>query len=138
MQNQENKVHVGPAETKIAHAIHIPRKENGFVRGIKTVGKFIVEHPWESLEIAGVFVGGVAKIISSVGGKNSSNSTYTSSDFSDKSEPDIATQVKDIVEKANRASPHENDVPAQKQRYHTKDGVVWRDKAPYHRGGKDE
>lgn len=138
LQNQENKVHVGPAETKIAHAIHIPRKENGFVRGIKTVGKFIVEHPWESLEIAGVFVGGVAKIISSVGGKNSSNSTYTSSDFSDKSEPDITTQVKDIVEKANRASPHENDVPAHKQRYHTKDGVVWRDKAPYHRGGKDE
>ena len=85
-----------------------------------------------------MFAGGVAKIISSVGGKNRSNSTYTSSDFSAKSEPDIATQVKNIVEKANRAYPHENDVPAHKQRYHTKDGVVWRDKAPYHRGGKDE
>ncbi len=42
----------------------------------------------------------------------------------------------DIIEKANRATPHENDVPGHKQRYHTKDGVVWRYKAPYHRGGK--
>ncbi len=43
----------------------------------------------------------------------------------------------DLVEKANRSSPRENDVTGHKQRYHTKDGVIWKDKAPYHRGGKD-
>ena len=34
------------------------------------------------------------------------------------------------------ALPSENDVTGHKQRYHTKNGVVWKDKAPYHRGGK--
>ncbi len=52
----------------------------------------------------------------------------------DSSKKDIATKVADIVEKATRA---ENDVSGHKQRYHTKDGVIWKDKAPYHRGGKD-
>lgn len=44
---------------------------------------------------------------------------------------DIPTQV------VSRALPKENDVSAHQQRYHYKDGSIqWKDKTPYHRGGK--
>ena len=123
-----------------------PPKERGFIRGLKKVGKFIIEHPVESLEIAGVAASGAYKIISSIRGNSNakssaSNSVHkTNSDIntSDSTMADISSAIADIVEKANRATPHENDVPAHKKRYHTKDGVVWRDKAPYHRGGKGD
>lgn len=81
---------------------------------------------------------GVAKIVSSIS-VSRSNSTYKSKPgtSSSSSKSDIVAKIADIVEKVNRSSPHENDVPRHKQRYHTKDGVIWKDKAPYHRDGKD-
>ena len=60
--------------------------------------------------------------------QNDSNSTGTV----------IVEKVADIVEKANRSMPSENDVTGHRQRYHTKDGVIWKDKAPYHRGGNKD
>ena len=48
----------------------------------------------------------------------------------------VAEKVADIVEKASKSLTSENDVSGHKQRYQTKNGVVWKDKAPYHRGGK--
>lgn len=81
------------------------------------------------------------ELVSSFKGSSSkSSSPHQTSSNRNPSAPkksDIATKVADIVEKANRTSPSENDVSGHRQRYHTKDGVVWRDKAPYHRGGKD-
>jgi hypothetical protein len=135
--------------SKPANSPHIHAKENWLIGGLRAVGKtlkpvgqFIIHHPIESLEIAGVAIGGVAEIASAISGKNNnSNDRYDSNDDNnseEKKKPDISTQIADIVEKANRASPKENDVSAHKQRYHTKDGVVWKDKAPYHRGGKDD
>lgn len=126
----------------IPKAVAVPRAskhEGGFIKFLKGAGRFVVEHPLESLEIASVVIGGAAKVISSVAESRNSSSTYQtkSSTRNSSSDTNIAAKVADIVEKANRASPHENDVPGHKQRYHTRDGVVWRDKAPYHRGGKD-
>lgn len=117
----------------------IPKAENGFVKGLKTVGRFIVNHPVESIEIAGtVIVGGIELVSAVAGNRNKGGCTSASSSGGNgtASTPntDIAAKVADIVEKATRA---ENDVSGHKQRYHTKDGVVWKDKAPYHRGGKD-
>ena len=116
-----------------------PKSGGKFVGGLKAVGRFIVNHPVESLEIAGVVIGGVAKLASSLSGnRNGGNSTHTTSSSPGSSnKTEIVTKGADIVEKANRALPGENDVPGHKQRYHTKNGIVWRDKAPYHRGGKD-
>ena len=37
-----------------------------------------------------------------------------------------------------RSSPEEHTVPAHGQHYHTKDGVIWKEKEPYQRGGKHE
>ena len=106
-----------------------------FVKGLKSVGRFIAEHPVESLEIVGVAIGGVAKAISSIKGSGSGK-TRSPTSASGSGNSSVAEKVADIVEKASRTLPSENDVAGHKQRYHTKIGVVWKDKAPYHRGGK--
>ena len=114
--------------------VEVPKKANNmFVKRLKSVGRFIAEHPVESLEIAGVAIGGVAKAISSIKGSGSGKTRSTTSASGNSS---VAEKVADIVEKASRSLPSENDVTGHKQRYHTKNGVVWKDKAPYHRGGK--
>ena len=114
--------------------VEVPKKANNmFVKGLKSVGRFIAEHPVESLEIAGVAIGGVAKAISSIKGSGSGKTRSTTSASGNSS---VAEKVADRVEKASRSLPSENDVTGHKQRYHTKNGVVWKDKAPYHRGGK--
>ena len=41
--------------------IQTPKKNNMFVRGLNSVGRFIVEHPVESLEIVGVVIGSAQK-----------------------------------------------------------------------------
>lgn len=123
-------------ETSKSHKIQIEtpkRTNNAFGKGLKTVGRFIVEHPVESLEIAEVAISSVAKAVHSIRGKGSASTHNTAADSANAS---VAEKVADIVEKANRVSPIENDVMGHKQRYHTKNGVVWKDKAPYHRGGK--
>ena len=118
----------------------IPKRGNKFVRMLKTVGRFIVNHPVESLEIAGVVIGGVVKAVSTISSNRSRNNSDVSRNSTTSSafpvSPNIATQVADIIEKATRA---ENDVSAHRQRYHYKDGSIkWVDKSSYHRGGKDE
>lgn len=122
-----------PSKTHKAQ-IETPKKaNNAFVKGLKSVGKFIVEHPVESLEIAGLAIGSVVKAVSSAKGRGSGSTHSTASTSANSS---VAEKVTDIVEKVNRSLPRENDVTGHKQRYHTKNGVVWKDKAPYHRGGK--
>lgn len=50
-----------------------------FVSGLKSVGKFVVQHPIESLEIAGVVIVGAAKVVSSVKGRGRSRKHGTAS-----------------------------------------------------------
>lgn len=110
------------------------KANNAFVKGLKSVGRFIVEHPVESLEITGLAIGGVAKAVSSIKSRGSGSTHSTAFNYFANSS--VVEKVADIVEKASRSLPSENDVTGHKQRYHTKSGVVWKDKAPYHRGGK--
>lgn len=129
------KTYSKPETSKSPKAqVEVPKKANNmFVKGLKSVGRFIAEHPVESLEIAGVAIGGVAKAISSIKGSGFGKTRSTPSVSGNSS---VTEKVADIVEKASRSLPSENDVTGHKQRYHTKNGVVWKDKAPYHRGGK--
>jgi len=124
--------------TKASGFAKAPKSENGFIKRLKTVGRFIVNHPVESIEIAGVVIAAGYETVSAISGsRNKSNrpsATNPGNSTMNSSKTDVATKVADIVEKATRA---ENDVSGHKQRYHTKDGVIWKDKAPYHRGGKD-
>lgn len=127
------------ASLKSSVTAKVPKTENRLVKGLKSVGRFIVNHPVESIEIAGtVIVGGIELASAFAGSRNKGGGASTPSPggggTTSTSKTDIAAKVADIVEKATRA---ENDVSGHKQRYHTKDGVIWKDKAPYHRGGKD-
>lgn len=140
-QNKEvDKITDKKQNTVAPPKIQTPKKSNMFVRGLKSVGRFIVEHPVESLEIAGVVIGGAAKAISSFRGSSSSSSAHNTMPKNDSNSTGIgiAEKVVDIVEKANRSMPSENDVSGHRQRYHTKDGVIWKDIAPYHRGGNKD
>lgn len=129
------EIHTKSSKSEIPkpHNVAPKKSNNAFVKELKTVGRFIVEHPVESLEIAGLAIGSVAKAVSSIKGRGSGSTHSTASTSANSS---VADKVADIVEKASRALPSENDVTGHKQRYHTKNGVVWKDKAPYHRGGK--
>ena len=123
-------------ETPKTHKVQIEthkKANNAFVKGLKLVGRFIVEHPIEALEIAGLTIDGVAKAVTSIKGRCFGSTHNTVSTSSNSSVPE---KVADIVEKTSRSLPSENDVTGHKQRYHTKKGDVWKDKAPYHRGGK--
>lgn len=113
------------------------KTDGKFVKGLKAVGKFIVDHPIETLEIAGTVAVGTLKIISSVAESRNSSGTHRATQSSPSNKTDMISKVADIVEKANKSMPGENDVSGHKQRYHTKNGVIWKDKAPYHRGGKE-
>lgn len=109
--------------------IEIPEKaNNAFVKGLKSVLRFFVEHPVEILEIASA-----VKAVASIKGRSSRSTHGTVSNSTNSS---VADKNADIVEKASRSLPSENDVKGHKQRYHTKSGIVWKDKAPYHRGSK--
>ena len=143
-QKSEEKIYSDKSEdvlnpkpnTVVLPKIQTLKKSNMFVRGLKSVGRLIVEHPVESLEIAGVVIGGAAKAISSFRGRSPSSSAHSTMPQNDSNSTStgIVEKVADIVEKANRSMPSENDVSGHRQRYHTRDGVIWKDKAPYHRG----
>ena len=140
-QNKEvDKITDKKPNTVESLKVQAPKKSNLFVRGLKSVGRFIVEHPAESLEIAGVVIGGAAKAISYFRGSSSSNSAHRTlpQNDSNSTSSGIAEKVADIVEMTNRSMPGENDVSGHRQRYYTKDGVIWKDKAPYHRGGNKD
>lgn len=130
----ENKASHERIRTKrsVQQKVPRPKKKNIFISGLKTAGRFIVEHPVESIEIAGVVIGGTVKAISSIRGKGVSSA---STKIPEAKPSNTIEKVTEIIEKASRNLPSENDVSGHKQRYHTKNGVVWKDKAPYHRGG---
>ena len=86
-------------ETPKTHKVQIEtskKAKNAFVKGLKSVGRFIVEHPVEALEIAGLAIGGVAKAVSSIKGRGSGSTHSTASTSSNSS---VAEKVANIVEK---------------------------------------
>ena len=86
----------------------------------------------------------VKRINRSGGGSSSSSSDdyYSGSsddDYNDSSssdECDIQSSSRDYPDE--RSSPEEHTVSAHGQHYHTRDGVIWKEKDPYQRGGKHD
>lgn len=76
------------------------------------------------------------------GGSRTATSTDYSSSFDDYTSPrggndyDDSPSIRDYPEE--RSSPEEHTVPAHGQHYHTKEGLVWKEKESYQRGGKHE
>lgn len=108
--------------------------------------KFVEKHPNLVKTAAGVVtvvvVACVKKIHDSGEGSSSSLSDdyYSGSsddDYNDSScsdECDIPSFSRDYPDE--RSSPEEHTVSAHGQHYHTRDGVIWKEKDPYRRGGK--
>lgn len=116
-KSEQAKTHTVQIETS-------KKANNAFVKGIKSVLRFFVEHPVEILKIASA-----VKAVASIKGRSSGNAHGIVSNST-------SSSAADIVEKASRSLQSENDLKGHKQRYHTKSGIVWKDKSPYHRGGK--
>lgn len=115
------------------------KKENIIIKGLRNVGEFVVEHPVEFLEL-GLAITGVVKEVSAHKSKRhcerNINSTNSNTNSVSPARSDIVTQVSDIVEKAKRSSPNEHTVASHKQHYHTKNGLILKEKNAYPRGGK--
>lgn len=117
-------------------------------RVIDAVKDFSKKHPvliWGGAATAAIVTAAIANnisgrdISSGNGGSNNASSdlfddysghTDDSNDYSDSSDS------RDYPDK--RSSPEEHTVPAHGQHYHTKDGVVWKEKEPYQRGSKHD
>lgn len=66
----------------------------------------------------------------------SSSSDDDYSDYSSSNDFDDTPTGRDYPDE--RSSPEEHTVPAHGQHYHTRDGVIWKEKEPYQRGGKHD
>ena len=151
---QENLLHLSENTSQKKHNAGPPEMHERFgdkifhvVDGAK---KFVEKHPNLVKSAAGavttvvtvVVVACVKKIHDSGGGSSSSSSDnyYSGSsddDYNDSSssdECDIPSSSRDYPDE--RSSPEEHTVSAHGQHYHTRDGVIWKEKDPYQRGGK--
>ena len=124
-----------------------------FFHMVDAVKTFAERHPvlTSVLKAVGIaaIVAGTEAIANSGKGAGGSSRSSTSDDYyinpsSDDEYADSwgAEEYDDSPSKREypdeRSSPEEHTVPAHGQHYHTKDGVIWREKDPYQRGGKHE
>lgn len=119
---------------------------------VDAVKDFSEKHPvltgvLKAVGIAAAAVGAEAIANStrgSGGGSSSSSlddyySSFSDDDYSDSlssDEWDVPSSSRDYPDE--RSSPEEHTVPAHGQHYHTRDGVIWKEKEPYQRGGKHD
>lgn len=118
---------------------------SGIKTGIRKVGRFIIDHPGETIEFIGI-VTGIVKTSSSIYRKNNSNKTnklISSTNSAISTNANISDKIDDIVEKTNKSgiisdivkkAYTPNDVPPHGQHFKTKDGYKWIEKKGYHRG----
>jgi len=141
----QNKTTVVPPEVhegfgdKILHAVEVVKEfgeKHPVLTGVlKAVG----------IAAAAAGAGAIANSTRGSGGGSSSSSSddYFSSssddDYSDSSssdEWDALSSSRDYPDE--RSSPEEYTVPAHGQHYHTRDGVIWKEKEPCQRGGNHD
>lgn len=123
---------------------------NKFLHMVNAVKGFGERHPVLSgvLKVAGIaaLVVGADAIANSGNGSGGGSRSSSSDDYSSRSsdddyadswdgdDDDSSSSDRDYPDE--RSSPEEHTVSAHRQRYHTKDGVTWKEKEPYQRGGK--
>lgn len=149
---QENLLHHSENTSQKKHNAGPPEVHERFGNKIFHVvdgaKKFVEKHPNLVKIVAGAALVAAAsvtfvkKIHDSGGGSSSSSSDdyYSGSsdddynDLSSSDECDIQSSSRDYPDE--RSSPEEHTVSAHGQHYHTRDGVIWKEKDPYQRGGK--
>lgn len=119
---------------------------------VEAVKEFSERHPvltgvLKAVGVAAVAVGTEAIANSGKGSGGGSRSSASDDYLSNSSDNDydnsLGTGDYDVTSSSRdypdeRSSPEEHTVPAHGQHYHTKDGVIWKEKEPYQRGGKHE
>jgi len=145
-----------PGSQVTTDAISSPKTRKGFREKIldvvETLKVFSEKHP----NLTGIFKVAVTTAIAVASDKISdrisesfSNPKVSSAknDFNDNSDNyNVDTSDADdnrevLIDREypiERLSPKEHTVPAHGQHYHTKNGVIWKEKDPYLRGGKNE
>ena len=128
----------------------IERIKGGIIDAVKAGKRFSVKHPVLTgiLKAAGIvaIAAGFEALVNSgkrsgSGSRSYSSDDYFSSssdndhdDFLDTDEYNDTPSSRDYPDE--RSSPEEHTVQAHGQHYHTKNGVTWKEKEPYQRGGK--
>ena len=119
---------------------------------VNAVKGFGERHPVLSgvLKVAGIaaLAVGADAIANSGNGSGSGSRSSSSDDYSSRSSDDdyanswdgddYDSSSSDRDYPDERSSPEEHTVPAHGQHYLTKDGVIWKEKEPYQRGGKHD
>jgi hypothetical protein len=101
-------------------------KSNGKIsKLLKAADSFIKEYPEEFIGFVEILIRGIARGVQLVCGNGN------------RRDSDNISKVTDVEKNVNKISLSEHEVSEHKQRYHTKDGVKWKEKRPYHRGGKN-
>lgn len=119
---------------------------------VDAVKEFSEKHPvltgivkWGGAAAATIVAAAVANNSSGEGGSSgdggsdylpSSDSSDDYMSLLDRDDYSVSSSSRDYPEE--RSSPEEHTVPAHGQHYHTKDGVIWKEKEPYQRGGKHD
>lgn len=108
-----------------------------FLNGAEKAMRFTREHPVITklaVSAAGIFASAVVSSISKSNTRKGSATTKIINNASD-SLNIVNTSLEQVAESiVERATPSPNVVKAHKQRYNTKEGVIWKEKASYSRG----
>ena len=135
-----------PSEDKVSQQVSKSFGER-IMDAVDAIKGFSERHPVLTgiIKFAGVAAVAAGADAIANGGKGSGGSSGSSSstdylssssdnDYLDGDDYDDSSDDRDYPEE--RSSPKEHMVPGHGQHYHTKDGVIWKEKDPYPRGGK--
>lgn len=125
---------------------------NKFLHMVNAVKGFGERHPVLSgvLKVAGIaaLAVGADAIANSDNGSGGGSRSSSSDDYSSRSSDDdyadswdgddYDSSSSDRDYPDERSSPEEHTVSRHRQRYYTKEGVIWKEKEPYQRGGKHD
>lgn len=117
---------------------------HGVANACKTAGKFVIEHKELAIELLAA-VCAVAKVVnnassrsseSSSGGYSTPDGDNTPASYGENSSSDICNTQIERNYPDTHASPQKHTVSSHGQHYHTKNGVILKEKRPYSRGKK--
>lgn len=152
---REDATHHSEAKLQGETMVAPPEVQESFgdkvLRVVDVVKEFSERHPVLTEIVKWVGIAAAARITKAVdnnssgGGRSSGNSgsDLSSSDlFDDSGQADDSDDYSDSSASRDypdeRSFPKEHTVPAHGQHYHTKGGVIWKEKEPYPRGGKHD
>ena len=133
------KVHesFGDKILRVVDAIRaFPERHPVLTNVLKAVGIAAVAAGAEAIANSGKGSGGSSRSLSSDDYFNDPSSDDEYADSLGEDDDDDSPSEREYPDE--RSSPEEHTVRGHGQHYHTKDGVIWKEKEPYPRGGKHE